>query len=166
LPSGISPDAEINIPDKSITIRQGLDLISEQLSQAGTPTTWQVLEDGRLQIGSKESLDRYQETKIYEIADLLAATPTFANAPDFNINAALQQGISGNGGGAIIGDPVRSEAERAATRADSGQLTDLIRQVIEPDQWIENGGSGGSIREFRGALIIKAAPYVHRALMP
>lgn len=166
LPSGLSPNSEINIPAKSLTVRQGLELISEQLSQSGTPTSWQVLEDGRLQLGSKESLDRYQETKIYEIADLLAAAPNFANAPDFNMNAALQQGLGGNGGGAIIEDPVRSEVERATGKADSGQLLDLIREVIEPEQWVENGGLGGSIREFRGAFIIKAAPYVHRALMP
>src|SRR5690606_18701153 len=44
------------------------------------------------------------------------------------------------------------------------EIATLIRDVVETEEWIENGGAGGSIRVFRGTLIVNAPDYMHRSI--
>jgi hypothetical protein len=40
----------------------------------------------------------------------------------------------------------------------------IITQLVEPDQWVDNGGSGGTIRYYNGTLIVNAPDYMHRGI--
>jgi hypothetical protein len=43
-------------------------------------------------------------------------------------------------------------------------IAQLIRDTIEPDIWLENGGQYGTIRYYDGRLIVSAAPFVQRQI--
>src|SRR5690606_7280790 len=43
-------------------------------------------------------------------------------------------------------------------------LIDLITTFVEPEQWQDNGGDGGTIRYFQGTLIVNAPDYIHRQI--
>ena len=52
------------------------------------------------------------------------------------------------------------------TPEDEAQtIINLIIQFVEPDQWRDNGGDGGSITFYQGALLVRAPDYMHRQLV-
>ena len=161
-PNGLSRDTELSFAATNLSLATALDRLAVQLSDADGTITWQVLEDGRLQFGTKESLNRFQERKIYSIEDLVFNHPQFANAPTFDLNGAMQQG-RGGGGGSIIGEP-KDDAPRALPSDGQMTLQELITNTIEQEQWRVNGGSAGFIQIFQSSLIITAPPYIHRQL--
>ncbi|MDA0214086.1 MAG: hypothetical protein O2875_01835, partial [Planctomycetota bacterium] len=59
---------------------------------------WMV-ENGMIVIASATELALRRVTIVYDIRDLLYQVPYFDNAPNFNIDAALNQGGGGQGGG-------------------------------------------------------------------
>ncbi len=162
-PNGLSKDFELGLSMKNRTVREVLEKIGEALEAEGKPATWQVLQDGRLQFGAKESLNRFQERRIIDPRDLTAEAPIFDGAPDFNLNGALTQG-RGGGGGSIIGEPGESSAPRRTTNEGVERLKEIILETVEPEQWSDAGGSGGTIRIYNGTLFVQAAPYILRAL--
>lgn len=162
-PGGLSPQTEISFSATKLPLRAALERLADQITGSDNSVTWQVLQDGRLQFGTKESLNQYKERRIYDVQDLLFQYPNFSNAPKFDMNAALQQG-RGGGGSAIIGDPGESKDALRSKTSAAESLKALLLTTVEADQWQENGGSGGSIQMFRNSFIINAAPYVHRAL--
>jgi hypothetical protein len=161
--AGLQREQEVTIALRNITIREALERIGRVVESESGETTWQVLSNGRLQFGAKESLDRFQERRIYDLRDAANEAPLFLGAPRFNFNGALDQGRGG--GGAIIGEP-REGAEGVRRTNEEGleSLKEVILETVEPQQWVEQGGSGGSIRFYNGTMIVRAAPYVHRAL--
>jgi hypothetical protein len=67
-------------------------------------------------------------------------------------------GMGGSGGGGGLGgEGDMSQEERAE------ELIELIREVIRPDVWRENGGEA-SIRYFNGNLVVNAPRSVHELL--
>jgi len=99
LPSGMDPNLPITMKFPRINALTALEGILEELS-AEAECTWQ-LRRGFLEVGTKESLSRAaaRRIKLYPIDDLLYETPYFNNAPNFNIDAALNQGSNFGGGG-------------------------------------------------------------------
>jgi hypothetical protein len=107
--------------------------------------------------------------QIYDINDLLMERPDYRDVPRIDLQQALQASQGGGGGGGQ--SPFRNEQDRddQAARARDRQtkaddLATLIRELVETEQWTENGGSGGSIRFYQGTLIVNAADYIHRAI--
>lgn len=161
---GLVRDQELAMTLTNVTVRAALDKLAERLESAssGGPTTWQVLSDGRLQFGTKARLDRYQELRSYDLRDVAGDTPQFLGAPKFNFNAALEQG-RGNGG-SIIGESQAGERRRSSKGDELEKMRELLLDTVESEQWVERGGSGGTIRIYNGTMLVRAAPYVHRAL--
>lgn len=162
-PNGLARDFELGLTARSVTVRGVLERIAAVLEREGRPSTWQILQDGRLQFGTKESLNRFQERRIIDLRDLTTEAPRFDGAPDFNLNGALTQ-RSGGGGGSIIGDPREDSTPRRTTQDGLERMKEIIIETVEPEQWVEAGGSGGSIRIYNGTLLIQAAPYILRGL--
>lgn len=160
--SGLSKDFELGLSMRNKTVREVLEKIGEALEAEGKPSTWQVLADGRLQFGAKESLNRYQERRIIDPRDLVAEVPLFDGAPEFNLNGALTQG--GGGGGSIIGEPRESSSPRRTAQDGLERLKEILMETVEPEQWRDVGGTGGSIRIYNGNLLVEAAPYILRGL--
>jgi len=97
--SGIDPDAEVTL---TLSQEQALRVLETLIAQVQDlqPCTWQ-LRDGFIEVGTKErlSVPAAQDLRIYPVRDLLFDVPYFDNAPDFNLNSAIQQGNTGGGGG-------------------------------------------------------------------
>jgi len=183
-PDGMDPDEPITMQLPSLTALDALEYVLAQLP-AESSCTWQ-LRPGFLEVGTRENLSRRGSlvTKLYPIKDLLYTVPYFDNAPNFNLDFALNQGAGvgggggggggmggggggmggggggGGGGGSLFGSGgdsgPRETAEEAARR-----LIQLIKSVVEPEAW---EADWAFIDYYQESLIVRAPDYVHRAL--
>ncbi|MBX3386249.1 MAG: hypothetical protein KF768_06745 [Phycisphaeraceae bacterium] len=160
--------------DKTITLNSinlpALDLLERVLVRAQADAFqengWQMTSYGTVQIGPKEVLNRDKRIVIYDINDLLMVIPRYTEVPEIDLNSVLQQGqggsgqspFQGTGGGGPGHDPVPPREDRIR------QLIDLIVQIVEPQQWVDNGGEGGTIRAYGNTLIVNAPDYMHRQI--
>lgn len=166
---GLDKDRTVNVRIDRRTALQALEAVLERAggdSMGGGESTWQLSEHGTLQVGPKERLNKYKRVEVYSIRDLLLELPVFNNVPEFDLQNVLQGG--GQGGGGSGQSPFR-EAQNAAPTTRSvderaQDLMDLIRDLVEREQWIENGGDGASMRFFQSNLLVNAPDYVHRQL--
>jgi hypothetical protein len=44
------------------------------------------------------------------------------------------------------------------------ELQNVLTTLVEPDQWVDNGGDAATIRFFQNTFIINAPDYVHRQI--
>ena len=183
---GLDPEAPITLNVSNKPALTVLEMVLEQAAE-DTDSTWQ-LRDGFVEVGTKERLGAAgaREIRYYPIRDLLFEPPMFDNAPELDLDAALNQGQnsggsgsggggggfgggggggsgSGGGGGALFTN-TGGEIERA-TEADKVQaIIDLITETVEPDAWDVAGGEYATIRYHSGVLIIRAPDYIHRQI--
>lgn len=163
---GLDPNRKITLhlknPTSLVTI---LELVMGQGSD--DETSW-VLGDGFVEIGTKEQLNKDKYVRIYPVRELLFVAPRFDNAPELDLESVLQSttqgGSGGSGSGSIFDDDDQDENDslRSNEADEAEELIDIITSIVEPDQWETLGGEGGSIRYFRGHLLINAADYLHR----
>ncbi len=192
---GIDPDAPITLDTTDQPALTVLEMILDQCADLD-PTTWQ-LRNGFVEVGTKARLGApgAREIRYYPIKDLLFEPPRFDNAPELDLDSALNQGFAGGGGGGrgggggggggfgggggsgggggggggrgggggIFGDP-GDEADRRTELEKAQEVIDLILEIVEPDEWIENGGEAASIRYYQGTLIVRAPDYIQRQI--
>ena len=163
--------------DKLITLTaqksSGLELLEKVLEKATTDSsgsagnTWQLTENGTLQVGPRERLNKFRRLEIYPVRDLLMEIPSYGNAPEFDLQSVLQS--SGQGGGGGGQSPFRDNGDQGASssRPLADRVTELqnvLTTLVEPDQWVDNGGDAATIRFFQNTFIINAPDYVHRQI--
>ena len=167
---GLDKERVITIKVDNVSVLSLLEKVLEKAHpDSGGEATWQMTESGTCQIGPRDRLNKYRRVQIYDINDLLMERPDYRDVPRIDLQQALQASQGGGGGGGQ--SPFRNEQDRddQAARARDRQtkaddLATLIRELVETEQWTENGGSGGSIRFYQGTLIVNAADYIHRAI--
>lgn len=172
--TGVTPDGTITLKLRSVSLRKALDLI---LSEAGGGDKLGFsVDEGVIEIATREIIDSKMYTRVYPIEDLIMIIPDFDDAPDFSLTSQTSgsQGGSGGAGGAGGGgssgglfggntsqnsnkEVVKSKTERA------NDLMDLIRNIVQPDVWVENGGKA-AIRYWNGNLIVTAPRSVQEAI--
>ncbi len=189
-PTGMDPAELISLKLQRVAALTALEGVLEQLSTEDS-CTWQ-LRRGFLEVGTKSNLSRpgARETKLYPIKDLLYEVPYFDNAPNFNIDAAFNQGGGGGGGnggggggggmgggggfgggggggsggggggGSLFGNAGASP-ERETDAAKSMRLIELIKTLVEPEAWVNDWAF---IDYTQGCLVVRAPDFVHRAL--
>ncbi|CAG0980443.1 hypothetical protein PHYC_01738 [Phycisphaerales bacterium] len=168
-PSGLDPDVHITVKSVAGTFT---DLVERVLAQS-TPdaiaaadfATWQFTESGDLQLGPRARLNAFKRVEAYPVRDLLQARFDFVDAPEIDLQAALQAGDGGSMG-AIFRDTSNAESLRSGeTLEDRAQrLIELIQDTIEPAQWPVNGGDAAAIRPFQDSLVVSAPDYIHRQI--
>jgi beta-lactamase regulating signal transducer with metallopeptidase domain len=89
-------------------------------------------------------------TRVYDVSDLVAATPTFG--------APVPGPVPPVGGG------VGPEGGMITDMSDVGQLIRLIMSTVEPNSWRDSGGELGSITFFKNKLVIKTSEPVHKEI--
>ncbi len=158
LDPGVSASIQaLNEPVQSIIER----LLDSTDSGEYDKATWQLSRNGSIQIGPRSQLNAYKRLQVYDVSDLLKVVPDHRRGPTID----LQQAISGNGvplTGTDEGNDWLAESRETKDRAED--LAALIRDLVETEQWTENGGEGGTIKLHQNTLIINAADYIHRAL--
>lgn len=160
--------------EKLITVKvtnvTALSLLEKVLDQARSDTgenTWQMSETGAFQMGPKERLNKFRRLEIYDINDLVREIPDYTDVPQIDLQQALQasqQGGGGGGQGPFSSDNNNQNQRFRDREAKSQEIMDLIRNLVEPDQWTENGGSGGTIRLYQNSLLVNAPDYMHRGI--
>lgn len=75
-----------------------VERVLEQLGSDGDRPQYSV-EEGMLIISSDSALRKRVFTIVYDIRDLLFQVPYFDNAPEFDLDSAINQGNEGGGGG-------------------------------------------------------------------
>jgi len=132
------------------------------MAQATDDETSWTLGEGYIKIGPKEMLNQNKYVRIYPVRELLFAVPVFDNAPAMDLESVLGGGQTGEITGSLFRDEQEEDQDRVSEEDQADELVDIITSIVDPLQWEKNGGDGGSIRYFRGSLIINASDYLHR----
>ncbi len=158
----------------SVPLRKALDLILQQAGGAGVLTYY--VDEGVIQITSKEQADKELITRLYGIQDLLFEAPDYTNAPSLDIT---NQGNGGGGGGGGRGGGgggggnqnlftnsggSSNATNTPKTREEKAQeIIKLITDTVRPEIWQVNGGTA-TISYIRGNLVVTAPRSVHEQL--
>jgi hypothetical protein len=162
----VTADTPVNINLRSVPLRKALNLLLSEAS--GTDALTYYVDQGVVEITTREMADKKVYTKVYPIQDLTMDVPDFAG-PDFSLQSASDQSQSGGGGGGgLFGQSGNSsrdkEKENTTTRDQRGeQLAELVMESVRPEIWAANGGTA-TIRYFNGNLIVTAPRSVHEAI--
>jgi len=166
--NGMDPETQITIKVSNTPALAVLDRVllrAQRIEGSGDEYTWQFTDIGTLELGPKLELNRNQRIELYDIADLIFIVQDFDNAPNFNLQSAVQAASGGGGGGGrspFTGGTQNVDVTSATERAQA--ITDLIQSTIEPDQWADLGGDGASMTIYGTSLVITAPDYIHRQI--
>ena len=186
--AGVSQDTPINMRVRDVTLRKALSMLVSEASGGDTLSFYMA--ENVIHVSTREQTDKILITRIYPVEDLLVEVPDFTNPPDLSLTASSTGGSSGRGGGggggggskgggggggggganglfgqgSGGGGAASSTDEKTMTREQRAEaLLNLIRSVIYPDIWKENGGPA-SISYFSGKLIVTAPRSVQEAI--
>ncbi len=77
----------------------------------------------------------------------------------------LQSGQGGGGQSPFKDDnDTRDQNQRKTLKEKADEVVTLIQKIVEPQQWVDNGGDAATIDQFRGTLIVTAPDYIHRQI--
>ena len=177
---GIDPTTPINLTLGKVPAEVVLNLIIQQMHPDPIANDRLLLDVQQwyVRVMTKEDALRRSTTKLYFIGDLLMDIPNFDNAPGFDLNDALSNTSSGGSGQGTTGgnrggggdrglfdtDDDDRDEPRLSKEEKAERIADMIRNTIEPDIWRANGGEYGSVRYFRGMLVVKAPEFVHEQI--
>jgi uncharacterized membrane protein YgcG len=175
---GLDPEQRITIQMRHVPAGQLLGLMMRMAAPQDMPGAVELMYETTpwyVQIITKRQADRNLIVRVYDVGDLLMEVPNFSNAPEFDLNTALSNTNSGGsnqrggggmaggggvGGGGLFGQEAQAR-EEVKTRAERGEeLAQLVRDTVEPQVWVENGGVA-TIRYHNNRLIVSAPRYVH-----
>lgn len=123
--------------------------------------SWQLTKSGTLQIGPEARLNNFTRIELYPIQDILREIPDYANAPELDLQGALQS----QGSQSLFREANQQQQNQDRPLEERAQdIIKIVTDLVEPEQWVNNGGDGASIRHFQGSLIIKAPDYIHRQI--
>lgn len=165
--TGLDKEAIINLKSNGASALKLMERVLEK-AQGGTTqgeNTWQLSDTGALQVGPKVRLNAYKRLEIYDIADLLVDVPRYNNVPQFDLSSVLSSSGQGGSGQSPFQNTQQNQTTSFGDRTQkTTDLITLIQELVETEQWVDNGGTGGTIRTFQTALIVNAPDYMHRAL--
>jgi hypothetical protein len=160
---GLDPEQTISLKVENLPAITVLERVLAKAEDAfGGGNNWQMTEWGEMQVGPTSRLNRFNRTVIYDINDLLLVLPEYPEVPQIDLQQALQSS-QGGGGQSPFQDQGGGEIEEPPIEERAEEIIDLIQDLVEPDHWIEN--TRGSIRYFKGTVIVRAPDYVHRGIV-
>jgi len=171
--AGITPDTAINIKLRQVLLQKVLGLLLSEAS-GGTELAFYI-DDGVIEITTKEIADNTMYTVLYPVQDLLVVPPMFIEPPQFDLSYAASRGQSGgsgsrgsSGGGSqsLIANGAnwnQQQNQPPVKDAKANALIDLIVATISPNSWVPNGGKA-TVRFFDGYLIVTAPRSVHEMI--
>jgi len=165
--TGLDKDFEVNLKIENQPIVTALERVLDRAIEDDLDrATWQLNNWGEVEAGPRSRLNARKYVRVYPIQDLLFNIPDFTDVPTLDIDDVLDQGGrgGGGGGGGIFDNPASDPGIGTPEREEAERLVRIIQTFVEEDQWVANGGDGGTIRFFRGSLIIRCPDYMHRAL--
>jgi hypothetical protein len=168
--AGLDREKTVSVKVTNGSVLSLLEKVAEKARGDGSEITWQTTDTGTFQYGPKERLNKFRRVEIYDINDLLQDVPDYRDVPQIDLQQALQAAQGGGGGGGGGKSPFKEEQNRTQQQIQqdreerSKAITQIITDLVENEQWVDNGGSGGTIRYYRGTLIVNAPDYMHRGI--
>jgi hypothetical protein len=177
--AGVDRDKPVSIQAHNLRLSQVLWLMMSGV--AGSEIKLAYRASGNLLVlSTAEDLDKEMVTKIYDVADLLTRLPRAGRVGAFNVTQGLGQntgqgggGGGGGAGGGMFGQGQGQQQQQQGGRNDAygtggpdtqiQELVDLIRQTVEPDTWVQNGGQG-TIIPFQRSIVVRNTILVHQRL--
>ncbi|MCK6455488.1 MAG: hypothetical protein L6Q92_03005 [Phycisphaerae bacterium] len=175
--AGIERDQEVTLKLTNVSFAKAIDLI---LTDVGSATETQLayeIDDGVLQISTKEDLSLKTVTQVYNVQDLLVLVPNFTGLQinlqnvGQGVGQERQRGQAGGGGGGQGqggqglfqggGQGQGGQDELAQLQNPLDLLVTLIQQTIDPESWREAGGNIGSIQPLNNQLIVTQTASAH-----
>lgn len=162
--------------DQGITLKvrnlPALTVLERVLAKASSDAltggnTWQMTEYGSIEVGPKSVLNRTKRTELYDIHDLLIELPRYDRVPQIDLQSLLQQSQQGGGGGGqspFTNDQDEQERDGPTLQEKGEEIMRLITTIVEPEEWVDGGGEGGTIRYYNGNLLVHAPDYMHRQI--
>jgi len=164
-PEGLDKDVLIKVNAREMTALRLLELVLEQAARDSfEQNTWQMTSWGSIECGPKSLLNRRQRVVIYDISDLLLELPDYQDAPDIDLQNVLQNTGGGGGGQSPFDGAQNEDDEERDLQQRRDDIIGLIQAIVEPEQWADNGGDGGTVQVFQNSLVIKAPDYIHRQI--
>jgi len=160
---GLDKDKRLTLSIKNQPALLALEKILEKTQDDFQQNTWQMSDHGSMEIGPKDALNKTRRVEIYDINDLLHVIPRYSDVPTIDLQSVLQQGDGG--GQSPFDEGNEQNADVPRTRAERTQdVIDLLINLVETDQWVDNGGEAATIRAWNGQLIVRAPDYMHRQI--
>ncbi|MEX0876210.1 MAG: hypothetical protein WD114_02015, partial [Phycisphaerales bacterium] len=107
---GMDPATPVTIKvsqTPALVVLERVLLRAQRAEAVGEEYTWQFTDYGTMEMGPKSELNRNQRLEIYDVSDLLYVVPDFDNAPEFDLQSAVQAAGGGGGGQAGTGGGAR-----------------------------------------------------------
>jgi len=167
--AGVSRDTPVSLQVRELTLRKMLRLVLDQASP-GTQLTYST-DANVIEVTTQDEADKVLITKVYVVDDLVMPDNRVVAPPMMNLGDVTKGGTTtGGSGGSGAGQtslftetPSSGGAAEETTQKRGEDLVALVRDVVRPTIWKENGGPA-SIRYFSGKLIVSAPASVHEAI--
>lgn len=165
-PIGLEKGKAVSLNAKNMTLQALLENALDKAGDEFSEATWQLTPEGTIEVGPKERLNGRKTVKVYDINDLLFVIPNFTEVPELDLDAVLQQssGRGGGGGGRGVFRADQNNEVELTEEQRVQEIVEILTSTVEPEQWQVNGGTGASVRFYRGALLISAPDYIHRQI--
>ncbi|MBX3391941.1 MAG: hypothetical protein KF787_04765 [Phycisphaeraceae bacterium] len=164
---GITEDTPVSLELRNVVLRSVLDRVMAKIGDDNNRAGWEI-SDGVLRIASEQLLRKNTVTLVYDIRDLLLEVPDYTNAPEFDLQSVLQSTGQGGGGGGQSPfrdtNQDRGQDARRPLQDRTNDLLDIIQQNVDPEGWIDAGGTTGRVQSLNGNLIITNTPKNHQAI--
>ncbi len=163
---GVSADDEVKYDVfeglKDISAKTVLKLIIKTMGPSEAGINYAIDTDGMVVVSTKDNLKELSltprvgrlETRVYNIADLMAYHPDLSGIPEVQPQQEEE---------AVQQEDLKSKEFETLTNLDElvDLLKTLITTVVRPDSWYENGGEGTIDVWRKRWLIIYQTPEVH-----
>jgi hypothetical protein len=165
--NGVEKETPVSIKADNLRFSQVLYMVMNEASGPDLVLAYRASGE-HIELSTSEDLGREVITRVYDVADLMIRVPS-TQRPLFQQNQGLGQ--QGQGGGqSIFGQQQNQQQQQDQDTGGPGEasaemqaLIDLIKAVVEPDTWADNGGTG-TIAPWRNLIVVTNTIVVHQRL--
>ncbi len=162
--AGIDRETPVTMQLQNVPAEKALRLVLDEAGGELVKLGF-TIDDGVIVIATQEFLSQKTDLRTYDIKDLVVQIPSFADAPEFDLNQIASDTGGGGGGGQSIFEDIDDTDADALPRSERiAQIMDLVRNSIDPENWRSAGGLTSSMEELNGTLIVNTTSENHSAI--
>ncbi|MCH8250959.1 MAG: hypothetical protein IID36_00750 [Planctomycetes bacterium] len=156
--SGVEIDTPISLSlPNEITLKKTLELVLEDVSALGTRIGFDV-NDGVMTVATRKLLDAKTYPAVYNVVDLLMEIPNFNDAPITGLHQMRPKATHSSPYSVqpwIVGDDDDDEPDYdPEVAARVFKIIDIIQKNVQPNSWVDFGGTIATIEEINGQLVV------------
>ena len=142
--AGIEKTTPVSLRLRDIKFHKALSTILNEVGGSNVKLDYDV-EDGAITISTMEELNRNTVITVYDIRDLIADPTEFEHPPDYPISV---------GSGRPPQENHRAPVAQPNDKQAIEDISNLIKETVDRESWVDNGGKTGQIKYLSGQLII------------